>query len=376
MAICAPICARSRPRTWPNQPIGSSAAVAVAPRLSVDRRPARAARDRAAVVLPAGITGPQIMRALQDQRCTIMIAVPRLYEAMLAGIERQIAGAPRSSALRCAACSSCRLGAPPPGPTDRQGVVLPCAAGLARRCGCSPRAAPGSSRGGVAPRRARLGSADRLRSDRDLPDPDLQSAGPGPHRKRRPGGRGSNCASARPRMRSRAMAKSWPRARTCSPAIGTIPRLRRKHSPRTASFALAISAGSTSRLPVHRRPEQGADHSLRRREHLSRGRRAVYGTAAQAREVAVLERDNRLVALFVPDPEAQRARSQAELQQHFRGEVERLSRSCRHTPASAISRSRVSRCRAPRSASCAGTSCPRSSSRRRRARAGRSRRRR
>ena len=51
-------------------------------------------------------------------------------------------------------------------------------------------------------------------------------------------------------------------------------------------------------------------------------------------------------------------------------------RSCRHTPASAISRSRVSRCRAPRSASCAGTSCPRSSSRRRRARAGRSRRRR
>jgi long-chain acyl-CoA synthetase len=56
----------------------------------------------AAVILPAGITGPQIMRALQDERCTIMIAVPRLYEAMLAGIERQIAGAPRpiGAALR------------------------------------------------------------------------------------------------------------------------------------------------------------------------------------------------------------------------------------------------------------------------------------
>ncbi|MGH8722698.1 MAG: AMP-binding protein, partial [Burkholderiales bacterium] len=33
----------------------------------------------AAVVLPAGITGPQIMRALKEQGCTIMIAVPRLY---------------------------------------------------------------------------------------------------------------------------------------------------------------------------------------------------------------------------------------------------------------------------------------------------------
>ena len=56
----------------------------------------------AAVVLPAGITGPQIMHALHDHRCTIMIAVPRLYEAMLAGIERQIAGAPRpiAAALR------------------------------------------------------------------------------------------------------------------------------------------------------------------------------------------------------------------------------------------------------------------------------------
>jgi long-chain acyl-CoA synthetase len=44
----------------------------------------------AAVVLPAGITGPQISEALQECACTIMIAVPRLYEAMLAGIERKM----------------------------------------------------------------------------------------------------------------------------------------------------------------------------------------------------------------------------------------------------------------------------------------------
>ena len=101
----------------------------------------------AAVVLPAGITGPQIMRALQDQRCTIMIAVPRLYEAMLAGIERQIAGAPRliggavRGLLEVAVWVRRRLGR-----RIGKALFLPCAAGLARRCGCSPRAAPGSSR--------------------------------------------------------------------------------------------------------------------------------------------------------------------------------------------------------------------------------------
>ncbi|MGH6919529.1 MAG: AMP-binding protein [Geminicoccaceae bacterium] len=44
----------------------------------------------AAVVLPAGITGPQIGEALKECSCTIMIAVPRLYEAMLAGIDRKM----------------------------------------------------------------------------------------------------------------------------------------------------------------------------------------------------------------------------------------------------------------------------------------------
>jgi long-chain acyl-CoA synthetase len=53
---------------------------------------------------------------------------------------------------------------------------------------------------------------------------------------------------------------------------------------------------------------------------------AVYGAAEHVREVAVLEHDNRLVALFVPDPEAQRAMAQDEPHQHLRREVERLSR--------------------------------------------------
>ena len=41
----------------------------------------------AAVVLPSAISGPEISRALADCRCTIMVGVPRLYEAMLTGIE-------------------------------------------------------------------------------------------------------------------------------------------------------------------------------------------------------------------------------------------------------------------------------------------------
>ena len=47
----------------------------------------------------------------RTSRCTIMVGVPRLYEAMLAGIERQIAGAPRLVRRRAAqACSRSRSG--------------------------------------------------------------------------------------------------------------------------------------------------------------------------------------------------------------------------------------------------------------------------
>jgi long-chain acyl-CoA synthetase len=52
---------------------------------------------------------------------------------------------------------------------------------------------------------------------------------------------------------------------------------------------------------------------------------AVYGTAEQAREVAVLEHKDRLVALFVPEPDALGGHSSEDLRQHFRREVERLS---------------------------------------------------
>jgi len=45
----------------------------------------------AAVVLPAEVTGPALQTALRDGRPTIMIGVPRLYDALYGGIEGRVA---------------------------------------------------------------------------------------------------------------------------------------------------------------------------------------------------------------------------------------------------------------------------------------------
>jgi long-chain acyl-CoA synthetase len=44
----------------------------------------------APIVLPAGITGPQIMKALREGRCTVMVGVPRLYEALVQAVDGQV----------------------------------------------------------------------------------------------------------------------------------------------------------------------------------------------------------------------------------------------------------------------------------------------
>lgn len=44
----------------------------------------------ATIVLPADLTGPEIVRALKDGRVRAMVGVPRLYEALVAGVEARI----------------------------------------------------------------------------------------------------------------------------------------------------------------------------------------------------------------------------------------------------------------------------------------------
>lgn len=48
----------------------------------------------ATVVLPEGVTGPLLVAALKAGRCTIMVAVPRLYGALLAGLMGRVAAQP------------------------------------------------------------------------------------------------------------------------------------------------------------------------------------------------------------------------------------------------------------------------------------------
>ncbi|MGH7263643.1 MAG: AMP-binding protein [Candidatus Rokuibacteriota bacterium] len=52
----------------------------------------------AALVLPASLTGPEIVRALQVGRVTAIIGVPRLYEALIAGLQARVRGRGRIAA--------------------------------------------------------------------------------------------------------------------------------------------------------------------------------------------------------------------------------------------------------------------------------------
>ena len=203
----------------------------------------------AAVVLPAGITGPQISEALQECACTIMIAVPRLYEAMLAGIERKmdaLGSIALGSYRRLLAFSTWllrrfgwRTGRLLFWPLHRQ--VGPCAspARVGRRAA--------QARDRSAAQRAGLGGSGRLRAERDLADPDLQPEGPRAARAR------WACRSRTPSIRIEpqpdvepAPARSRRAGPACSPATGTTRRPPRRPSPTTASSAPATSATSTT----------------------------------------------------------------------------------------------------------------------------------
>lgn len=57
----------------------------------------------ATIILPEAVTGPQIIQALKAGRATIMAGVPRLYVALLAGLQARVAGRGRIAAMVFAA---------------------------------------------------------------------------------------------------------------------------------------------------------------------------------------------------------------------------------------------------------------------------------
>jgi len=52
------------------------------------------------IVLPQALTGPELIRALQEQRATVILGVPRLYRALLDGIEERAASRGRLAAFQ------------------------------------------------------------------------------------------------------------------------------------------------------------------------------------------------------------------------------------------------------------------------------------
>ncbi|MGH6900435.1 MAG: AMP-binding protein [Geminicoccaceae bacterium] len=282
----------------------------------------------AAVVLPAGITGPQIMRALREHGCTIMIAVPRLYEAMLAGIERQIAGAPRPlggavrGLLRFAVWVRRRLG-------RRIGKAL------------------------FFPLHRRIGPALRLlasggaRLDPEVAWP-LEGLGwqvltgyglteTAPILTFNPPGRARIESAGLP---VEGVELRLGPAEDTAPGHGEIlakgPNVFAGYWDNPEATAAAFTEDGFFRTgDLGYRDDAGYLHIAGRSKELiilSGGENVfpeevegVYGAGEQVREVAVLEHKDRLVALFVPEPDALRGRSREDLRRHFRSEVERLS---------------------------------------------------
>ena len=72
-----------------------------------------------AVILPGGISGPELLAALRDGGATVLVGVPRLYTALLDAIRRGIAAQPRSIASFSRAAWSLALRA------TRRGVSWP-----------------------------------------------------------------------------------------------------------------------------------------------------------------------------------------------------------------------------------------------------------
>ena len=130
------------------------------------------------LVLPHALTGPQIVRALKEGEATVLVGVPRLYSALLSAIEIELASRGRSvaAAVRLAldlsvwgrrrlGLSLGRASVSRHSHADRPQAPV---ADLGR-CGAGAGRCPDA-------RGPRLGTGERVRTDRDLADAHAQPA--------------------------------------------------------------------------------------------------------------------------------------------------------------------------------------------------------
>jgi long-chain acyl-CoA synthetase len=252
----------------------------------------------AAIVLPEGLSGPEIADALRLGRATVMIAVPRLLEAMVAAIEARAAARGRLAAGLAAGLEVAqRLG-----PAAGRRLFGP----LRRAVGPDLRTlASGGARlePATARRLAALGfeilvgygltetapllaftPRGRVRLDtvgRPLSGVELRLAGDGEILAR------GACVFSGYWRNPTATASAFTADGWFAPAIWA-------RSTRTASSASPVGSRKLSCSAAARRCSRTSSE-------------ATYGQSL-IREIAVLERDGRLVALVVPDEAALKAR--------------------------------------------------------------------
>ncbi|HEX6142891.1 MAG TPA: AMP-binding protein [Geminicoccaceae bacterium] len=281
----------------------------------------------ATVVLPGGITGPQVRHALEDGRCTIMVAVPRLYEALLGGVMRQV--------------GERRLA----GPAIRW--LLDLAVTARRRMGWNP------GRFLFAPLRRRIGPSLRLLASGGARlDPEvgarLQGLGfevltgyglteTSPILTFNPPGRAKIASAGLP---VEGVELRIDRDQGREPGQGEIqargPNVFEGYFENPEATAEAFTGDGFFRTgDLGFLDQDGYLHIAGRSKELivlSGGKNifpdeveAVYGESGLIKEMAVLEHDGRLAGLFVPTGDLLQDAAPEEVGKQIRGEVDRLS---------------------------------------------------
>ena len=281
-----------------------------------------------AIILPQGLTGPELLRALQEGQATILVGVPRLYAALYAAIETRLRQQGRWAllpfrALLGLAVTACRRGWPEFGgwllaPVRRRiapSLRLVVSGGSAldpdlawKLEGLGWRVATGYGLTETAPiltvnapGAARFDSAGR-----PLPGVALRIDAPQPGVERGEVlAKGPNVFAGYHHLPDKTRAAFTPDGWFRTGDLGYLDDDGYLHLTGRVSEMIVLSGGENV-------DPEAVEEVLQQGAHI--------------REAGVLARNDRLVAVIVPKPEAARASGEQELAQLVRQDVERQSR--------------------------------------------------